>query len=104
MTEPLRPLVLIPGDERPARLGGGRADTEAQRDLGVQEMREDLDHGPLTGPGAASQPGGAGPTDHADDAARTGGERGEHRGAPEAVMGLPAHRTGSAGHCLLRRL
>jgi hypothetical protein len=39
-----RPLVLIPGDQHPTRLGGGRAHAEAQHDFGVEQMREHLDH------------------------------------------------------------
>src|SRR6202040_169400 len=37
-----RPLLLIPGDDCPTRLGGELADAEAQRDLGVEQVAEHL--------------------------------------------------------------
>src|SRR5262249_12660796 len=55
VAKPIGPLLLVPGDDRPARLGGELADAERQRDLGVEEMAQNLGGRPVAASGPACQ-------------------------------------------------
>src|SRR5262249_36132056 len=86
------PLLLVPGDDRPSRLCRDLADAEPQRELGVEEMSEDLGGRPLAARRATPQPSAGGPADHAPEGARRRRQRVQDVAATETVMGDSAHR------------
>ena len=89
-----RPLLLIPGDDRPTGLGGELADAEAQRDLGVEQVTEHLGGRPLTAGGPAREPASRGAGERATKGARRRRQRAHRIAATEPVMRRAAHRAG----------
>jgi hypothetical protein len=98
------PSFLIPRRDGGARLGGDLADAEAERDLAVEQMGEDLDDRPFARLGAAAQARTSTSRRGPGDQPRAGGQRGQDRGAAEAVVGRSAQRASRASHRVRRRL
>src|SRR5437867_13187185 len=86
---------------RSARLGGELADTEGQRDLGVEQIAEDLDGRPFVRTRAARQAQPRGPAQRAADGARRRRQRGQRVATTEAMVQRAAHRAGHLGVLLL---
>src|SRR5262245_23866635 len=104
VAKPIRPLLLVPGDDHSTRLGGELADAKRERDLGVEQMAEDLGGRPFAASGPARQAASRGSTDDAAQRAGRSGQGGEDVTATEPVVGHSTHRArhlASSSSCVM---
>jgi hypothetical protein len=98
VAKPTRPLLLVPGDDHAARLGGKLANAERKRDLRIEHMAEHLGGGPFPLRGPAPEAASRGPAEDAPKRARRRRESAEDVTPAEPVVG---HSTDRARHLVV---